>query len=321
MTCAPAPMSIALDPRLAHADPGVRRIAVLDIADAEDDADLPQLAAALRDDVAPEVRAEAARVLGGRDHPEAVDALARALLDPDAGVRESAAAALAQLKDAGAGARLLPWAGHERADVRAAALRALKELRLPAAAVPALASLDHADAAVRREAVGVLGWLKAADTLPAIGRLAVDDPDAEVRRVAAGALGLAAAHAHAVVLPALFAALRDAAWPVREEAATTLAKLAPPAALDALLAAMDDAAWQVRLRAARALGRLRDARALPPLSAALGHAMGNLRKEAAIALGEIGAAEAEPALRAAVQDPDPEVRKVARSALARLEAA
>ena len=69
------------DPRLASDDPGVRRIAVLDIADAEDDADLPTLTAALLGDPAAEVRAEAARVLGGWDHADAVDALAAALLD------------------------------------------------------------------------------------------------------------------------------------------------------------------------------------------------------------------------------------------------
>ena len=43
-------MSLDLDPRLASADAGVRRIALLDLADAEDDADLPRITAALRAD-------------------------------------------------------------------------------------------------------------------------------------------------------------------------------------------------------------------------------------------------------------------------------
>jgi len=309
---------IVNDPRLASVDAGVRRIAVLDIADAEDDADIPALVAALREDAAAEVRAEAARVLGGWGHPLAVDALAQALLDADADVRVNAAFAIAQLKDADAGECLLPWALHDDPGVRAAALRGLKELRIPAAAAPARASLGHRDAQVRREAVGVLGWLKAADALPHIARIATTDQDAEVRRVATGALGLSAEAGHATVLPGLLAALRDPHWPIREEAATTLAKLAPADARDALLAAMDDEAWQVRLRAARALGRLRHPAALPALVGALAHRMGNLRKEAAIALGEIGTAEARPALEVAAGDPDPEVRKTARLALARL---
>src|SRR3954452_15478639 len=112
-----------LDPRFASPDAGVRRIALLDLADAEDDDDLPVLTRALRDDPAAEVRAEAARVLGGWNHAEAVDALATALLDADAGGRANAAIALSQLKDAAAGARLLPWAVHDDASVRAAALR------------------------------------------------------------------------------------------------------------------------------------------------------------------------------------------------------
>ena len=176
------------DPRLAHPDAGVRRIALLDLADAEDDGDLPQLAGALREDTAAEVRAEAARVLGGWNHPDAVDALAGALLDADATVRENAAVALGQLKDARAGERLLPWASHARPAVRAAALRGMKELRIAAAAAPARAALADTDAAVRREAVGVLGWLKSADALPAIARIAADDADPEVRKMARAAL-------------------------------------------------------------------------------------------------------------------------------------
>ena len=42
----------------------------------------------------PRERASAARSLGGRERPEAVAALAKALSDPDAGVRQAAASAL-----------------------------------------------------------------------------------------------------------------------------------------------------------------------------------------------------------------------------------
>lgn len=315
----PAP---AIDPllpgRLGHSDAGVRRIAVLELADLERPEHLPALTAALRGDPAPEVRAEAARVLAAWDDADVVDTLAQALLDAHAEVREAASASLAELNGVQAGARLLPWARHEQAFARAAALRALKPLRLPAAAEAAHESLAHADAAVRREAVGVLGWLKQADALPALARLAINDSDAEVRRSATGSLGLAGTGQVAQVLPALLAALGDPQWQVREEAATTLAKLRPPAALPGLLQAMQDEHWQVRLRAARALGRLQDAAALPALTEALAHPAGNLRKEAAIALGELGEVAGVAPLRLAAQDPDPEVRKAARLALARL---
>ena len=117
------------------------------------------------------------------------------------------------------------------------------------------ALLDDADAAVRLEAVGVVGWLRDAASLPRLARLATDDPQAEVRRAAAGALGSAAAP-DAGVQASLQAALKDADWTVREEAASTLGKLRWDAARDALGRALDDEAWQVRQRAARSLGRL-----------------------------------------------------------------
>jgi len=68
----------------------------------------------------------------------------------------------------------------------------LKELRLPEAARPAMAALAHPDATVRREAVGVPGWLKSTEVLSLLSDLVVRDPDGEVRRTISGALGLAA---------------------------------------------------------------------------------------------------------------------------------
>ncbi|MBW6293633.1 HEAT repeat domain-containing protein, partial [Pseudomonas aeruginosa] len=73
------------------------------------------------------------------------------------------------------------------------------------------------------------------------------------RRGAPGARGLSRG---ATVLPALCAALADAQWQVREEAATTLGKLGREEAGEPLLKALADDYWQVRLRAARAVGRL-----------------------------------------------------------------
>lgn len=304
--------------RLASPDAGVRRVAVLDFADVADEAVLPALADVLCGDPDPALRAEAARALAGWDDAGVVDALARALHDL-APVREAAAGALAELKDPRAGERLLPHATDPDAFVCAAALRGLKELRVPGAAAPALAALGHSEPTVRREAVGVLGWLRHAPALPLLAEVVSGDTDAEVRRAAAGALGLAGGDDVPGVLSALCAALRDAAWTVREEAATTLGKLgAREAAAPALRLAMADAYWQVRLRAARSLGRLRDSEALPELAEALVHPAGNLRKEAAIALGEIGDARAVPVLEVAAGDPDPEVRKAARLALQRL---
>ncbi len=87
----------------------------------------------------------------------------------------------------------------------------MRELRLEESAVPALAALGDPQAAVRREAVAVLGWLRHQPALAELARLASADVDPEVRRAATGALGLSR---EATVLPALCAALADAQWPV-----------------------------------------------------------------------------------------------------------
>ncbi|WP_213308411.1 HEAT repeat domain-containing protein [Paraburkholderia sacchari] len=303
--------------RLAAADAAVRRIAVLDLADLEDGSLVAPLIAALRDDPSPEVRREAAFVLASWEQEDVVEALCATLLDADAGVREAAQQALAELKEPGSARVLRRWATRPEPFARRAALRGLRELRDAAAFEPAVAALADADAEVRLEAVAVLGWLKDRRAVAPLAALAAADAHGAVRRAAVGALGFAAAN-ETDAGAALLQALADADWQVREEAATTLGKLRLPAARDALIHALDDDYWQVRLRAARALGRIGDAHAAPAVSALLAHPISNLRKEAALALGELPSASSLAPLQAALDDRDPEVRKAVRIALQQL---
>jgi HEAT repeat protein len=314
------PESAALLARLADGDAAVRRIALLDIADLEEVDLLPALVAALRNDPAAEVRLEAARVLASWEQQEIVEALCRALLDTDEAVRAAAAQSLTELKDPASGAVLSGWVERPEPFVRAAILRGLRELRFGEAFDPALHALSDSAPSVRLEAVGVLGWLKDPRALRPLAALATEDTDTGVRRAAVGALGFAAA-TDAVATHALLGALRDGAWQVREEAATTLGKLRAPTARDPLVAALDDDYWQVRVRAVRALGHAGDASAAPPVAALLTHSVSNLRKEAALALGELRDPHTLPALRDALQDRDPDVRKAVRIALQQIEGA
>ena len=309
----------ALRERLRDPDATVRRIALLDLADQEDERLLPWLLHLLRDESAP-VRAEAARRLAAWERADGVQALVGALGDDDAEVAEAAAESLAELKDPTCGIWVLPALASSRAFVRAHALRSLRELRLAACLAPAVELLDDAEADVRREAVAVVGWLKAPEALPRLTRLARDDPAAEVRRAAAASLGFVEGP-DAAVLAALQAALGDVAWGVREEAATTLAKLRWTASLPNLQRALSDDQWQVVLRAARALGRLGAAAgdAWPSLAGLVAHPLANVRKEAVIALGELRRPEALPALERAEHDADPDVRKLARLATELIE--
>jgi len=290
-------VSIELQQRLFDDDAGVRRIALIELADEEDEENLPLIVHATQD-VDATVRAEAARLLASWESAVAVSALVNLLTDGDKDARGAAAQSLAELK------------------TRTSILRALRELRFPQAVDAALASINHADTGVRREAVGILGWLKHEPALPLLATLAQTDVDAEVRHASVGALGMS--HDENIVLPALLAALHDSEWLVREEAATTLGKLQLNAAAPALIAALTDSYWQVQLRATRALGRIGDKTALTPVIDMLQHSLSNVRKEAAIALGELGDTSAGAALTEAANDADPDVRKSARLALNKL---
>ena len=218
------PEAAELLPRLASADAAVRRIALLALADLEDEAVLGPIVAALRTDVSSDVRAQAAEVLGAWERADAVEALCEALADGAENVRDAAAQSLSNLKDPESGPLLAPWTTHRDPFVRQAALRGLRELRYAGALEPALAALAASEAVVRLEAVSVLGWLKSEQALGPLTAVAAQDPNAAVRRAAIGALGVGAA-ATEDTIAALLGALRDAAWQVREEAATTLGKL------------------------------------------------------------------------------------------------
>ncbi|AXF08315.1 PBS lyase [Paraburkholderia graminis] len=309
--------AIALLSRLASEDAVVRRVALIDLADLEDACVIEPIVDALRRDASPEVRSEAALVLASWERDDVVEALCGALLDGDASVRANAAQSLSELKHASSGAILLEWLKRPDSFMRAALLRALRELRVADAFAPALQALADADANVREQAVGVLGWLKNPLALEPLASLATSDADASIRRAAAAALGFAPP-AHRETMAALLSALRDDAWQVREEATTTLGKLRAAESREALEKALDDAYWQVRLRALRALGQIGDSASAARVAALLSHSISNVRKEAALALGEIGSSDDAPtlsALEAAEADGDPEVRKAARIAL------
>jgi HEAT repeat protein len=312
------PEAAELLPRLASADAAVRRIALLALADLEDETVLGPIVAALRHDASPQVRAQAAQVLGAWERADVVQALCETLTDRADEVRAAAAQSLSNLKEPRSGPLLAPWAGHRDPFVRQAALRGLRELRHAGALAPALAALTASEDGVRLEAVSVLGWLKSERALGPLTVIATDDPNAAVRRAAIGALGVEAADTEQTIV-ALLRALRDSAWQVREEAAATLGKLRAAEARDPLITALDDDYWQVRLQAVRALGKLRDATTGAVIAVLLTHAISNLRKEAALSLGELRDRASLPLLQAAATDPDPEVRKAVRIALAQID--
>jgi HEAT repeat protein len=197
------------------------------------------------------------------------------------------------------------------------ALRALKELRRKDTLKPALEALQDADAAVRVQAIGVIGFLKLEESIPALTSL-IHDPDAHVRRAAVSALAFSQMKPAAETITR---ALKDADWMVREMAAETLGLNVNGAiAADQLIGCLSDPFWQVRLKAIRSLGRMKIENAVRPIGQCISHDQANLRKEAAAALGEIAHADGGAYLVAIADDPDPDVRKNARWALQQIAA-
>ena len=230
------------------------------------------------------------------------------LSDADELVREAAAETLSENKDKAAGAAILERFEADDPFVKASCLRALRDLRLPESKVVALESLTHPDAHVRREAVGVLAYLKSDDVLLALMNAVSADTDPMVRKVAVGSLIFSKTERAA---EALIKALKDENWQVREEAALIIGKVGVGSAVSSLIDAMNDEYWQVRVKAAGSLGKLKDPVAVDVLGQALSFNISNLRKEAAAALGEIASPGGLPYLEIASSDVDPDVRKVA----------
>jgi HEAT repeat protein len=166
------------------------------------------------------------------------------------------------------------------------------------------------------QAVGVIGYLKLEETLPAL-KYAASDESSDVRRVAINALVFSRSLA-AVNTIAL--ALSDKDWTVREAAAGALA-FSPAGGThgDELVKALDDTFWQVRLSAIRSLGKLEVCHSAPSIARELNHTQPNVRKEAAAALGAIKDPATRQALLTVADDPDADVRKNVRWALQELD--
>ena len=224
----------AIVERLADEDAEVRCVAVMDLREIDEVEAMPMAIQALSDPSA-EVRTAAAQVMDEYTGSEIAEALVKALSDEDENVRTAAAATLAENKNDAAGPILLNALSQEDPFIKAACLRAMRVLCLPQAQGPALECLTHPDASVRREAVGVLAYLKSEDVLIALMNAARRDADETVRRVAMGSLVFSK---NEKATETLISGLHDVNWQVREEAAFVIGKVGQTAALDALIDAI-----------------------------------------------------------------------------------
>ncbi|HEX6314768.1 MAG TPA: HEAT repeat domain-containing protein [Gemmatimonadaceae bacterium] len=214
-------------------------------------------------------------------------ALAEALRDPVASVRQAAAEALGTARDS-------------------VAVRALMDVLR-----------NDESPAVRRAAAWSLGEIGDALAIPALTEALGRDRDAETRKNAAGALGhIDSPRATAALSQALE---RDSDVSVRIEAAEALANIEDPSATDVLVRVLDnDDDPGVRRAVIEAIDNIDGARAVPAVSRALRDRDVAVRRAAAEALGSMDDNDAVPALMAAARDDDIEVRKAVIHSLSSL---
>ena len=249
-----------------------------DVAKLEAKGDVPGLIRALGYEKDSAVRQAAATALGQIRNADAVEPLIVNLRDPDVAARQAAATALGQIGDARAVEPLVRLAALNDADpdVRNAAAKALVTLG-PGAVKPLITALRSRAAEVRQaaEALGQIG-------LPAIQLLvdALGEQDADLRSAAADALGKLGWQPDMTVTGAIY-------WVYKREWGTCVEIGAP--AVEPLIAALRDKDGEVREAAAAALIQI-GAPSVQPLIAALDDDDEDyeVRKVAATALGKLG---------------------------------
>src|SRR5919107_2365605 len=188
------------------------------------------------------VREHAAKACGNIKDARAVATLMSACRDRDGAVKSAAAEALGKIGDAQAIPALIKLFKDSSKTVRETAGTAL--VALGESSVPhLLANLSDKDFVVRCHAVRALGGMT---TDYQIGRSWVRDPH---------------------VVDKLIEMLKDPDRAVREDATIALGMIGDPRAIDALIEAMKDGA--VKRHAIASLGMIGDPRALPPVLDAL----------------------------------------------------
>jgi HEAT repeat protein len=205
--------------------------------------------------------------------PPVVDRLVKCLKDERWRVREHAAKACGEIKDARAVDALMVACRDRDGAVKSAAAEALGKIGDPKA-VPALIKLFRDSSKIVRETAGT--------ACVAIGQASVEplieclkDKDFVVRCHAARALGGMTTDyqigrpwvRESRVVEALIEALKDPDRAVREDATIALGMIGDPRAIDPLIEAMKDGA--VKRHAIASLGMIGDPRALPAVLDAL----------------------------------------------------
>jgi len=213
----------------------------------------------------PELRRQAARMLGETGSPKAVPALVRALEDPHRGCQEAAMGALTAIGGEETIQELAGLVSRGKAYVRNAAIEILELIGRDAPAL-LMHLFQEGNDSVRMIAAKIFGHLHAVEAIPVVTDLLYDS-NPNVRCAALNALGAIGARE---ALPRIREFLKDPEEWVRFSSIQALGNLRDQASLPALLSLLDDnVAESTCWVAVEALGRIGSVEALPKLFAAL----------------------------------------------------
>ena len=272
---------------------------------------LPQLLSRFPQAHAPE-RAFIALVIGELGLAQGVDLVLDGLQDDTPQLRSACALALGRLAPAGAALKIARLLDDSAAEVREAALDALRLLsaREPAELARLCAGLaQSANPERRRDAARLLASLSDGERLSLLAK----DEDASVRTAAVASLAR-------VGLPqavgCLVMALVDEEPQVRVAAALALGEIGGDQVLDPLLLALNDSDPWVQTASLKGLSALCDPRALPGVTALLAGARGPVLIAGLTTLAALGGAAELAPVREALGDPDEEVVQAAIGILA-----
>ncbi len=263
----------------------------------------------------PEQESEETEARESATSRRAREALAEALDDSSASVREQALHALVRLRDESTVPYLVDALESGSADMREQAAWGLGMMRRKEAAGSLARALTDEIDNVREQAAWALGMIKSEDAVAALAAALTTDASSNVREQSAWALGMIKDDS---ATDALVSALRDDNANVRSQTAWACGMLRSGEAVDGLVGALTDADGNVRSQAAWALGMIRDKRAIQGLGKALGDESVDVREQAIWAVGMIRSPESFDVLIAALGDASADIRSQAAWALGML---
>ena len=266
------------------------------------------------DELAPEEKSEAIKVLGKIDDMSVKKKISRFLEDENSCVREAAIQALGKSENNEVKQKLLDSLKDTEPDVRRAAVTSLGEMTGKDFPAEIISLGEDTHWKVRVAVMEVLGGFENPSAFSLLTK-ALDDDDWHVRLAATESLG----RFKNEFIVRIKKAVDDSVWIIRKTAADILGKPGFSDALDTLEKLLSDENVDVRVAAVKSIGRVGDARAVSRVMECLSESDAKIRASAVEALGKLKAKDSLGKVIKMLQDESYAVKSAALSALKEIE--